>query len=86
MAKKTRVTKFEYTPSNEERKAMSLCNKNGLIIYPIPQNNFGSVYRLHVYGDGYDVVGSQEYDATKDVWYKAMYRQYVKLKEKENYE
>lgn len=85
MAKK-RETKFSYIPTPEEVKARSLCNKNGVVIYPIPQDNFGSRCKLHVYGDGYDVTGSQEYDSTKDVWYKAMYHRYVKLKEKECYE
>jgi len=85
MAKKREIS-FRYVPTPEEREAQSICNKNGLLIYPVPQNNFGSVVKLKVYGDGYNVLGSQEYDATKDVWYKAMYRQYFKLKEKENYE
>jgi len=85
MAKK-RETKFSYIPTPEEKKAEIICNNNGLRIYPIPQNNFGSIYKLQVFGDGYDVIGTQEYDATKDVWYKAMYHRYVKLKEKEQYE
>ena len=69
MAKK-RVPQFKYIPTPEEKKAMSLCNKNGLSIFPIPQNNFGSVFKLHIHGDGYNVTGSVEYDATKDVWYR----------------
>ena len=85
MAKK-RVVAFKYTPSPEEVKARSICNSHNLTIYPVPMNNFGSVYKLHIYGDGYDKMGSEEYDATKDVWYRAIYKLYVKLKEKENYE
>ena len=86
MAKKERVVKFTYHPTKDERKAQSKCYSHGLVIYPIPQNSHGSVVKLHIYGDGYDVVGSTEYDATKDVWYRVIYRQYVKLKEKEHYE
>jgi len=84
MAKK-RVTNFKYVPTPEEMEAMSICNDNGLRIFPLPQDNYGSRLKLHIYGDGYDQVGTQEYDGTKDVWYRAIYNRYVNLKEKENY-
>jgi len=84
MAKK-RETSFKYCPTKEELEAMSLCNENGLYIHPLPQDNVGHRIKMHVIGDGYDQTGTEEYNGLKDVWYKAVFYRYVKLKDKENY-
>ena len=86
MAKK-KVKKLKgYTPSPEAIRARGICNDHGLRIFPVPQNQRGTVYKLHVLGDGYDQLGSLEYDATEDVWIKAVFEQYIKLMKKENYD
>lgn len=87
MAKK-RTTKFNYTPTPEEVKSRSLCNDIGIIVYPIPLDNWGNRYRLtrHIPASlrsdnkPSTLTGEAVYDSTKSEWYEQAYKLYVKLK------
>lgn len=85
MAKKKRVTKFDVAIQPEWLEAMKCCNANNVYVYPLALDQFGTKYKLHVTGDGYDQTGTQIYDSTKGEWIKAIFFRYFKLKEKEGY-
>lgn len=76
MAKK-RVTKFQYTPTPEEVRAMSVCNDNRMYVYPVPS---GNTYRLtYMRADGFKQVGKETYSSDTDDWYRKIFQIYLIL-------
>lgn len=70
-------SKFDYTPSKDESKAMSRCNDNRITIYPVP---YGNSYRLTVMrADGHKQVGNESFDSRKSLWCKKIFELYLIL-------
>lgn len=84
---KVRATSFNYKPTQEDLKAMSICNDNQCFIYPLPLDNAGTRYKLQVYRPQKQKASNRRktdeaniYDGNKCGWYKKIFELYNHLK------
>ena len=86
MAKKSRSHKFDYKPTLDDRKAMSICNDNDCYIYPLPLDDAGSRYRLQVFRPekvnpkNRLKTDSNVYSSLNCHWYRKVFELYNHLK------